>query len=155
VNPSPQSESTWHGRSYFGTHDFDVIVVHAPASTTAGSAHRASLGQLGATSTGGQLTAESVKQTMPVAQSESVLHGPGSHSLMICGSQIGMSHSSPRAHAMAGQADAPTVWQENPLPQSVSFAHVMLWACAVREAPRAPSETNMATVRRVNRDDII
>ena len=46
---------------------------------------------------------------MPVAQSESVLQGPGSQSLITCGSQMGWVQAEPGAHAIAGHAVAPTV----------------------------------------------
>ncbi len=112
VKPAPQSESTLHGTSYCGTHDFVLMVVQAPASKV-GTAQSAFGGQAG-TETAGQLCTESVKQIMPVAQSAFVLHGPGSHCLMTCGSQTGVVQFDPRAHAMAGQADAPTTWHVKP-----------------------------------------
>jgi hypothetical protein len=106
VKPDPQSESILHGTSYCGTHDFELMVVHAPASK-AGTAQSAFGGQAGL-DMAGQLSTESVKQTMPVAQSAFVLHGPGWHCLMTWGLQTGVVQVAPLAHAMAGQADAPT-----------------------------------------------
>jgi hypothetical protein len=64
----------------------------------------------------------------------------------------------PVAHAIAGHADAPTVWQVNPFwVQSESCVHVTLWAWAraVLEAPRAPSAKSEAMETRANRGDIM
>jgi hypothetical protein len=58
VKPEPQSESTLQGRSYWGTHDLELIVVHAPASNT-GTAQSAFGGHAGVPTTG-QLSTESV-----------------------------------------------------------------------------------------------
>ncbi len=63
VKPDPQSDATLQGRSYVGTHELDVKVLHAPASAvsagTPQSMSGAQAGLLMATPTG-QLTAESV-----------------------------------------------------------------------------------------------
>jgi hypothetical protein len=60
VKPGPQSEATWQGRSYGGTHELDVMVVHPPASPVAAGTPQSSSGaQAGVLSTR-QLCAESV-----------------------------------------------------------------------------------------------
>jgi hypothetical protein len=60
VKPGPQSDATWQGRSYVGTHALVVKVLHPPASPVATGTPQSSLGaQAGVLSTG-QLTAESV-----------------------------------------------------------------------------------------------
>ena len=150
VKPGPQSEATWQGRSYLGTHDIEVVVVHPPASTdAAGAPQSSSAAHLGSATAPGQLTAESAKQTIPVAQSESVVQGPGSQSLITTGSQTGCVHADPDAQAMAGQAVAPTVWQVKPWVQSLSCVQVVtLWARAALDAPSTPSAASPAKAKR-------
>jgi hypothetical protein len=73
LNPGPQSELTTQGTSYCGTHVFDVVVTQAPASSTGATPQSSSAaGHFGGATSPGQLVADSVKHTMPVAQSESV-----------------------------------------------------------------------------------
>jgi hypothetical protein len=44
VKPDPQSEATWQGRSYGGTHELDVTVLHPPASYVAAGTPQSSSG---------------------------------------------------------------------------------------------------------------
>jgi hypothetical protein len=62
VKPEPQSDATWQGRSYLGTHELDVKVLHPPASPVSTGAPQSTSGaQAGLlTPSAGQVTAESV-----------------------------------------------------------------------------------------------
>ena len=88
---------------------------------------------------------------MSVAQSESVLQGPGMHWLIVCGVQGGSVQFDPGAHAMAGQAVAPTTWQMKPLTQSVSVVQVLesasAWGDATSAAMAARAASDERTVR--------
>jgi hypothetical protein len=88
---------------------------------------------------------------MSVAQSESVLQGPGMHWLIVCGVQGGSVQFDPGAHAMAGQAVAPTTWQMKPLTQAVSVLQVLesarAWGDATSAAMAARAASDERTVR--------
>lgn len=74
------------------------------------------------------------KHTMPSPQSASVLHGPGTHSLITTGSQGGgAGQVSPGAQAGVAQPVPPTAWHARPFAQSASVVH----------SARAPAETRV------------
>ena len=89
VNPSPQLASVVHGSSYSGTHVFMVVVVQS-GGDGGGNAQSAPGGHSQAGAGEVQFVDGTAKQTMPVAQSLCAWHGPGTHSLISCGSQGGV-----------------------------------------------------------------
>jgi hypothetical protein len=82
VKPAPQSASALQGASYLGTHSLCVVGWQA-----GGAGQPAPGGQDGAGES--QPPTWDVKQTMPVAQSLSALHGPGTQDLNSCVWQSG------------------------------------------------------------------
>jgi hypothetical protein len=150
VNPLPQSESTWHGSSYWGTQELVVIDVHGGGVITG---HFVFGGQDGA-AVGGQLSIDWVKQTIPVAQSLLVVHGSGAHAVIICGSHGGgAGQLAPGGHPGLVHALTPTIWQANPFGQS------LLWEHIAARAPLDPSHpapaSRRASERRKNERDIM
>jgi hypothetical protein len=80
------------------------------------------------------------------------VHGPGMQPLITVGSHTGggghASASTPAggtAHAVPGQAVAPTTWQVNPFVQSLSAVQEAGSAPAVRATPSEPSAKRAAS----------
>ncbi len=73
------------------------------------------------------------------------------HWLIVCGAQGGSVQFDPGAHAMAGQAVAPTTWQVKPLTQSMSVVQVLesanAWGEAISAAMAARAASDERTVR--------
>ena len=87
------------------------------------------------------------------AVSVRVARPPAPHSLMICGSQIGMSHSSPCAHLRDGRAGgcAHRLAGEPFAAVGVAPTRHALGVRGTRSAEGSRAETSVATVRRMNR----
>lgn len=80
-----------------------------------------------------------VEHNIPLAQSESVVHDPSAHVMVVTGSHVGAGgHSSPFAHAGAfGHSVVPVTTHVSPWPQSASVEHgvAALALAAARSMP--------------------
>jgi hypothetical protein len=102
LKPAPQSMATWHGSEYAGTHMVTVVGVQGVGSGTGG--HFVPGAHAGCVDTG-QFICCSVKHFMPVAQSASLVQGPGTHDLY---SVVTQGPGSTQVLPAAGVAGRPT-----------------------------------------------
>lgn len=146
--PCPQSDAVWQGRLYLGVHVPVVGAWHTVGSCTVVQ-FPPSASQW--EDPPPEQVAPDIAHAIPAAQSESVVHGPGSH-LMIASESHGTSvtHSSPFAHAGAlAHWVTPLTWQVNPSEQSEFTRHeVAVDAMAWVETRAPPARTVAARMER-------